>query len=113
MPMLPFILDTKKNVQTIIQKAKDAGASYIFPWFSVTMRDGQREYFYQKLDELYPGIKRQYQIRYKNIYQCESPNAGRLYPFFEEECARYGIISRMQDLPWIHQKDNQSEPGTN
>ncbi|MBP7563321.1 MAG: radical SAM protein [Candidatus Cloacimonetes bacterium] len=111
MPMLPFISDNKKNVLSIIQKAKDAGASYIFPWFSVTLRDRQREYFYQKLDEIYPGLKRQYQMRYKNNYHCDSPNASALYDFFYEMCDKYQIISKMEHLPWINNPDYYLKKG--
>lgn len=104
MPVLPYLLDNKKNIQTIIEKAHDHGAKYIFPWFAVTLRDRQREHYYRKLDEHYPGIAKQYQKKYHNAYQCESPNAKALYDFFYEKCEQFNIISKMEHLPWV--KDN-------
>jgi DNA repair photolyase len=101
MPILPFITDNKTNILNIIKRASDSGARFIFPWFSVTLRDRQREYFYQKLDEFYPGLRKQYEMRYKNSYECASPNAESLYKFFNQECEKRNIITQMDKLPWI------------
>lgn len=104
MPVLPFIQDNKTNVRRIIEMAVDSGARFIFPWFSVTLRDRQRDYFYQKLDELFPGLRKQYEKRFGNSYHCESPQSKNLYEFLHKECETNNIINFMSQLPWVKGK---------
>ncbi len=101
MPVLPFLQDNKTNIGLIIEKAHQAGVDFIFPWFSVTLRDRQREYYYKKLDELFPGLRKKYEKEYRQNYECVSPNSQKLYEFFYEECGKRGIITSMQKLPWV------------
>ena len=56
MPLLPYLNDSTDNITSIIQRAADCGASYIIPMFGVTMRKGSREYLYNKLDSIAPGL---------------------------------------------------------
>ncbi len=95
MPILPFIEDNEENIINIIKKANASGAKYILPWFGLTLRDRQRTYFYKKLDELYPGVKRQYQIKYGNRYECVANQVEMLKERFLELCDKYGISKRM------------------
>ena len=59
--------------------------------FGVTLREGDREYFYRALDARFPGLKDEYVRRYGNAYVCESPNSARLTEILRRDCARYGI----------------------
>jgi len=95
MPILPFIEDTKENIEAIVSQAAESGASYILPWFGMSLRSGQREYFYAKLDELFPGLRAKYEIRYGEQYQCHVPHAQELYQYFNELCMKYGIAKKM------------------
>ncbi len=95
-PILPFIEDTKENVEAIVSQAAESGASYILPWFGMSMRSGQREYFYVKLDELFPGLRAKYEIRYGEQYQCAVPNADELYKYLEEISKKNGISRKMK-----------------
>ncbi|EXM38026.1 radical SAM protein [Ruminococcus albus SY3] len=98
MPVLPFIEDTEDNIRTIVRRAHECGVRCIYPAFGMTLRSGNREYFYQKLDESFPGLKDQYIRRYGNRYECPSPNANKLWQVFTEECARYGILYEMKAI---------------
>lgn len=98
MPVLPFIEDTEDNIRTIVRRAHECGVRCIYPAFEMTLRSGNREYFYQKLDESFPGLKDQYIRRYGNRYECPSPNAKKLWQVFTEECARYGILYEMKAI---------------
>lgn len=98
MPVLPFIEDTEDNIRTIVRRAHECGVRCIYPAFGMTLRSGNREYFYQKLDESFPGLKDQYIRRYGNRYECPSPNAKKLWHVFTEECARYGILYEMKAI---------------
>ena len=73
--------------------AHEYGVGFVVPWLGMSMRRGQREYFYQKLDELFPGLRKKYERRYGDSYSCPSDNEARLYQVFNELRARYGIAT--------------------
>ena len=95
MPILPFIEDTEENITQIVSRAHENGASYILPAFGMTLREGSREYYYEKLDRLFPGITEKYIQRYGNNYQCSAPNWRQLNDLFQQLCYQYGIAVRM------------------
>jgi DNA repair photolyase len=95
MPILPLIEDDEQNIAAIVAQAHAAGARYIVAAFGMTMRDRQRAYYYGKLDQLFPGLRQEYERRYGERYSCPSPHAARLERLFHELCARYGIATRM------------------
>ena len=95
MPILPFIEDTKENIEAIVSQAAENGASYMLPWFGMSIRSGQREYFYAKLDDFFSGLRAKYEIRYGEQYQCAVPHAKELYQYFDELCAKYSISKKM------------------
>ena len=98
MPVLPFIEDNEENILSIISQAKDNGAKFIYPAFGVTLRQNQRLYFYQKLDEEFPGLKEKYTETFGNAYQCNAQYADSLYKMFQQECEKVGILYKMQDI---------------
>ena len=98
MPVLPFIEDSEANIISIVRKANECGVRCIYPAFGMTLRSGNREYFYNKLDESFPGVKEMYIRKFKNSYECPSPNAGRLWKIFTEECHKYGILYDMKEI---------------
>ena len=93
MPVLPYIEDNEDNIRAIMAQAHAHGVSYVVPWMGMSIRRGQREYFYKKLDELFPGLRRKYERRYGDQYECPSDNAAALYRLFHELRARYGIAT--------------------
>ena len=98
MPILPFIEDNEENIKGIIQKAADSGVQFIYPAIGMTMRDGQREYFYNELDKRFPGIKERYQKQYGSRYRCTSPKVKKLWEVFTTTCKSYGILYKMPDI---------------
>jgi len=98
MPILPFICDTEENVTEILTRAKDAGARFCYPAFGMTLRSGNREYFYQQLDEHFPGMKGRYMERYYDDYGCPTPRARRLWGVFKERCQELGLLYNMRDI---------------
>jgi len=95
MPILPFLEDNPDNIRNILVMAKEHGASYIIPAFGVSLRPGSRDFFYQKLDLLFPGIKEKYIKEYGDSYQCSTPNWQVLKSVFEEETERLDLLSRI------------------
>lgn len=98
MPVLPFIEDTVDNIRSIIKLAHENGAKYIYPAFGVTLRQNQREWYYKKLDQLFPFIKEKYITHYGNSYECRSLKAKELWEIFRNECAGRSILYKMDDI---------------
>lgn len=98
MPVLPYLEDTEENVKAIIYKAHEAGAKFVFPAFGVTLRQNQREWFYSKLDIMYPGLKEKYIKKYGNSYECHSPDAKQLMAITKQECGKLGLLYKMEDI---------------
>lgn len=91
-PILPFLTDTEENIRSILDACRDTGVKGII-WFGpgVTLREGDREYFYANLDRKFPGLKEEYIRRYGNAYEVNSPDAKRLNHLFHGLCEQYGI----------------------
>jgi DNA repair photolyase len=99
MPILPYLEDNPENIQRIVHLAAEAGASYIIPAFGMTLRPGSRDYYYQKLDQHFPGLKDRYIKTYGDSYQCSSPNWEQLNEVFQKEIAQKGLLSRIPVFP--------------
>lgn len=95
MPILPFLEDNEENIKEIVNKAALSGAKYIIPWFGMTLRDRQRGYYYQKLDQFFPGVKRKYINTYGNNYQCAVINAKKLSLLFARLCQEQAIATQL------------------
>lgn len=93
-PMLPFINDTEENIRGLLDYCIRAGVYGIICYgIGVTLREGDREYFYQKLDEKFPGIKQKYQREYGNAYEVNSVHNSELMQIVKETCLKHGIVS--------------------
>lgn len=104
MPLLPWINDNEENVLSIVRRAHESGVKYIYPAFGVTLRTNQRDYYYQKIDKLFPGLSQKYKEKYKESYQCGIPNHRHISKVFESECKKYGIKYKMQEIIDDYQK---------
>lgn len=98
MPVLPFLEDNDENISKIIGLAHENGAKFIYPAFGVTLRQNQREWYYQKLDQHFPGLKQSYIKQFGSAYECRSPKAKALWQLFKRECDRFGILHKMEDI---------------
>lgn len=92
-PLLPFINDTKENVEGIVDYCARAGVNAIICFgIGVTMREGNREYFYAALDRHFPGLKQRYIQTFGNNYIVNSPNNNALMSHLANLCKRSNII---------------------
>lgn len=91
-PILPFLNDRPENIRSIVEACAGAGVKGIIHFgMGLTLREGNREYFYAQLDRQFPGLKERYIHTYGNAYECASPNARQLERLFRQECDKYGI----------------------
>lgn len=97
MPILPFIEDNEENIAEIVKKASYYGVKHIVPWLGMSLRDRQRNYYYDKLDELFPneGVSRKYDKKFGNSYRCSANNSKKLWAILSENCNKYGISLKM------------------
>lgn len=92
-PILPFINDTEENILGILNCCKEAKVFGIVCFgMGVTLREGNREYFYSQLDKKFPKLKEQYIREYGNSYVANSVNNKKLMGVFHEFCERNGIV---------------------
>ena len=92
-PILPFINDTEENISGILDMCAEAKVYGVICFgMGLTLREGNREYFYEQLDRLFPGLKEQYIRTYGDQYMIESGNSQKLMRLFHRKCEKYGIV---------------------
>ena len=92
-PILPFLTDTEENLRRLLDCCFDAGVKGIVCWNAgLTLREGDREYFYRALDRHFPGLSEQYRRLYGNAYELNSPNSAALMRLFHTECEQRGVL---------------------
>lgn len=92
-PILPFLNDTEENINGILDYCAEAKIKGIICFgMGLTLREGNREYFYKQLDQYFPGLKKEYIRRYGNAYMLDSPNSRELMELFCRRCDEAGII---------------------
>ena len=96
-PILPFINDTKSNILRIVNLCHEANVKGIICFgMGLTLREGNREYYYKKLDEHFPSLKDQYIKTYGNSYVISSPHERALMCLFHEKCESYELCITMK-----------------
>lgn len=92
-PILPFLNDTAENINRLLDCCEQAGVRGIVQFgMGVTLRQGNREYFYRQLDRHFPGLKERYISTYGNAYVLESPNSRDLLELLHRRCRDAGIL---------------------
>lgn len=104
-PILPFINDTEENINGILDYCFEAEVKGIICFgMGVTMREGNREYFYQQLDQHFPGLKERYIRTYGYSYNLASPNEARLMDLFVKRCQERGVMYNPNDcFAYMHE----------
>ncbi len=106
-PILPYLNDTRENLAGILKYCIHAGVKGIVCFgMGVTLREGNREYFYRALDRHFPSLKDRYIREFGNDYELYSPNHAQLMHLFHAVCEKYGIMhdngqifAYLRDLP--------------
>lgn len=110
-PILPFINDTEENIRGLLNACKEAKVYGILTFGTgVTLRDGDRQYFYQKLDEHFPGMKERYIRTYGNAYELPVPESAHFDKLIQEECRKSGIVYGPDKLfAYMHKYEDKTE----
>lgn len=98
-PILPFINDTQANISGLLDYCIEAKVYGIICFgMGVTLRDGNREYFYRQLDKSFPGLKEKYIRTYGRQYILSSPEQHNLMQLFKQKCRQHGIVHDNRQL---------------
>lgn len=98
-PILPFINDTEDNISGILDMCIEAKVYGIICFgMGLTLREGNREYFYERLDNLFPQLKEKYMRTYGNQYMIESPYSRQLMNLFYQKCNKAGIVCNNEQI---------------
>ncbi|MDR2434543.1 MAG: radical SAM protein [Treponema sp.] len=98
-PILPFINDTKENLAGILHYCIEAEVYGIICFeMGLTLREGDREYYYKNLDIYFPKLKEKYQKRYGNSYILTSDNNKQLMEIFNKTCDENNIVHSVDAL---------------
>lgn len=102
-PLLPFINDTRENIEGIVEYCARAGVHAIICFgIGLTLREGNREYFYAALDRHFPtpvvstssttvSLKERYQKTFGYSYMCSSPHEHELMTYLAKLCHQHNI----------------------
>ena len=104
-PVLPFITDSELDIKKLVKLAHESGAKFIQTFMGMTLRENQRDYYYDKLDIHFKGLKDKYIKYYDERYNCAVPNYKKLYKIFTDECDKYGILYNMKDIIKAYKKE--------
>ena len=97
-PILPFINDTRENVEAILRECARVGVKGIIDFgMGLTLREGDREYYYAALDKYFPGMKKRYIETYGNAYELPSPNSKELINLLQSFCKENEIMYKPQE----------------
>lgn len=110
-PILPFINDTEENIRGILDYCIEANVHGIICFgMGLTLREGNREYFYKKLDEHFPGMKDQYIKKYNYAYQIPSSNNERLMSIVRSTCKSHGILLGIKEcFNYLHEFEEKNK----
>ena len=104
-PVLPFITDDTNDIKELVKLAYESGAKFIYTYMGMTLRENQRDYYYEQLDKYFKGYKDKYIKYYGDKYNCTVPNYKELYKVFTDECDKYGLLYNMKDIIKAYKKE--------
>ncbi len=109
-PILPFINDTQENIRGLLDSCIRAGVKGVLCFnMGLTLREGNREYFYAQLDRHFPGLKEHYIRTYGNRYELNSPQNRELMALFHDTCEKAGLMHDISGIfSWMHAFEEKS-----
>lgn len=110
-PFLPFINDTEENIRGLLDYCVKAAVKGIICFdIGLTLRSGNREYFYKQLDNHFPKLKEKYIRTYGNSYQITSKNSGKIMEIITDVCQRNGIMYNINEVfAYLHRFESKEE----
>ena len=112
-PILPYINDTCENIEAILNMCAEAKVRGVICFgMGLTLRDGNREYFYRQLDRQFTGLKERYIAEYGDRYEIRSPRSGELMRLFHRICEDNGIMHNNDEIfAYMHRFEEKAPFG--
>jgi DNA repair photolyase len=110
-PFLPYINDTFENLSGLLGYCLGAKVKGIINFgIGLTLREGNREYFYSELDKHFPNLKNRYINEYKNSYEVTSSKNNELMAYFYSVCKKNKILCNINDVfSYLHEFPQQED----
>lgn len=110
-PFLPFINNTVENIRGLLEYCLKAKVKGIICFdIGLTLRSGNREYFYKQLDRSFKGLKEKYIRTYGNSYQVTSKNSSKLMKIITDVCRKNGIMCNVNEVfAYLHKFESKEE----
>lgn len=111
-PVLPYINDTRENIRQILEMCVEAEVRGVICFgMGLTLREGNREYFYRQLDKSFPGLKERYVREFGYQYAVNSPRNNELMRLFHRVCEANGIMhDNDQIFEYMHRFEEKNAP---
>ena len=111
-PILPYINDTQENIRAILDMCVEAKVRGVLCFgMGVTMREGNREYFYRQLDRHFPHLKQRYIREFGNNYVVNSPKNNVLMKLYHRTCSENGIMHSADEIfEYLHRFEEKNAP---
>ena len=98
-PLLPWINDTRENIEGILQYCIQAKVYGILCFgIGMTLREGDREYYYEALERHFPGLRRKYHNKYGYAYEVTSEHHTELMKLVHEQCRKHNMVCSVEGL---------------
>ena len=111
-PILPYLNDTEDNIKRLLDMCTEAKVRGILCFgMGLTLREGNREYFYEQLDRHVPMLKQRYIRNYGNQYVVNSPHDAELMRLFHRTCEANGILHNNDEIfDYLHRFEEKNAP---
>ena len=111
-PILPYINDTQENIRAILDMCVEAKVRGVLCFgMGVTMREGNREYFYRQIDRHFPNLKQRYIREFGNNYVVNSPKNNELMKLYHRTCSENGIMHSADEIfEYLHRFEEKNAP---
>lgn len=108
-PILPYINDTEENLRGLLDYCIQAKVHGIICFgMGLTLREGNREYFYKKLDEHFPGMKDVYKKKFGLSYEIPSDHSSQLMRMLYAVCKKHGIEADVnKNFAYLHEFEDK------
>lgn len=92
-PFLPYINDTEENVRGLLSLCREVGAyGVLCEKIGLNLRNGSREWYYENLDKLFPGLKERYKATFGDEFEILSENNAELMREVRDFCRENEIL---------------------
>ncbi len=107
-PILPFINDTVENMNGLLEYCKTTNVKGLICYgVGVTLRNGNRQYFYSQLDRSFPGVKRLYEKTYGDMYDCRSRNDYTVMNMITRFCKQNSVLLNQATFDYMDRYEDK------